>query len=286
LVERLRVLGIRAGDAGGVADAAVNLTDMTIDSSLTLSALVADPVSGRTYSATWGVCLTAISDTASSIDCPGPNSLPLPSGPCVIQLPCTTQLMQSDFMSWLTSPQQGLDPATIDPTLTQVDIWIGFLVSAQDASGVQVDEVRAVKRLPVHLYRTGSKPDASTFNQNPVLTGLTGMGVGPNTIDIKPGGKIKLKPNTEDSSRDSFTPSGETATRQEDFVYTWFSTIGEFDYARTISAWDNQDKKLDENVWAIPETLTDDQKADTTLWLVMRDGRFGVDWKVFTGRFK
>ncbi len=277
LVERLRVLGIRAGDAGGLADAAINLTDLTMDNSLTLTALVADSVVGRTLTPTWGVCLTAISDTAaSSIDCPGANSLALDSGQCIPQTPsveCTSQLTPSDLTAWLTP--QNLSSYGIDTTVAQdVDIWIGFLVTADS------DEVRAVKRLPVHLYPADAKPLESTFNHNPVLTDVNGN---TDTIPLTLGQKIKLNPDF--GSRESFTPKGETTSRYEDFVFTWFSTIGQFDYSRTISAANNQNSNLDENSWSIPKTLTEDQKADSYLWLVVRDGRFGTDWKVFTGYF-
>ncbi len=282
LVERLRVLGIRAGDAGGVADASVNLTDLTIDNSLTLTALVADSVVGRTLTPTWGVCLTAISDAASSIDCPGANSLSLASGSgqCIPQTPsveCTSQLTPSDLTAWLTP--QNLSTYGIDPTVAQdVDIWIGFLVTADN------DEVRAVKRLPVHLYPATSTPDESTFNHNPVLTGLNGV---TDNIDFTLGQKINLNPVIDESSRETFIPAGETTPQTEEFVFSWFSTIGDFNQTHTISAsaTNNQNVNLVENTWSIPESLTPDQENDTYVWVVMRDGRFGTDWMVFQGHF-
>jgi hypothetical protein len=264
LVERLRVLGIRADPA-----------DADLQSTVTFKALVADPTGkGRTLSTTWAVCAPGIDYGTFATDCPSATSYPLlpgdplPSGELTGET--TAKLVMPDLMAWVK--QQGY---TIDTSITQVvDIWIGFVVSA---SG---EEVHALKRLPVHIFPATSVPDESTYNHNPTMEDFEGLNLGV-TIPLKLGDSKTYKPKVNQDSFETFTPEGETASRREDLVFIWFSTYGEFDYARTILAADNQNANLDQNVWSIPKSLASDQSPDGFLWVVVRDGRFGTDWKFY-----
>lgn len=269
LVERLRVLGIKSEPA-----------DTDLQGSVELSALVVDKTHlTDPYSASWIVCSPGGDYNTSAAACWSSGYYSLPAGACSPDSGvCSTQLSMPQLIDWL-APQLsslGIDITTITSNISQVDIWIGFTVTIGDI------EVQAIKRLPVHLPGDTTPP-----NNNPVLTGLNvnGASAGSDPIQLPAGSKITLKPLVDEYSRDTFTPSGESP-RQEDFVFSWFSTNGEFDFSRTISSHDNLDNGLDENKWSIPKTLPSDQSADGFLWLVVRDGRFGTDWKTFPTQFQ
>jgi hypothetical protein len=190
------------------------------------------------------------------------------------------------LVTWLEQQPntQGFDISVTTPTV--VDIWIGFTVTLAG------DEVQAVKRLPVHLYPATSIPDESTFNHNPVLKDFEVNGTSIwdaqtnmyNPIALTLDKILTLLPVPDESSRETFIPAGETTPQTEEFVFSWFSTIGDFNQTHTISAsaTNNQNVNLVENTWSIPESLTSVQENDTFLWVVMRDGRFGTAWQVFT----
>jgi hypothetical protein len=268
LVERLRVLGIRADPA-----------DADITGSITLTGLVVDETGpGKPDCATWVVCPPGGDYSTSAVECWSDSSYPLPSGTCLqASGECFTQLSIFQLVAWFQQQlnNQGIDISATSLNLTQVDIWIGFTVIAGG------EKVQAVKRLPVHF------DESAPLNRNPVLTGLEvgGSQVGNDPIQLPAGAKITLKPLIDESSRETFIPAGETAAHQEDFVFGWFSNLGEFDYSRTVSAANSQGDKLDENQWSIPKTLPENQTAEGFLWLVVRDGRYGIDWQYFHTQF-
>lgn len=254
LVDRLRILGVRSEPpAVGLADVA------------SLDALALDPFGqGRQVSYTWAVCLFEISDVAEDIACPGPQAYPLPGrGP-------SSELSMPDLVAWALEQDFPLDPNQIPDLPDQVDsipLIIGLQVDAGDES------VRAIKRIELRLT-DGGEPST-----NPRLTGLelAGQAVGADPpvlhLELK---KVDARPLVDEETRDWYTPTGQDDLRQEDFLFSWFSTTGEFEDRWTVLDTANDGTDLAVNEFILPK---DEQElGDHKLWVVVRDGRNGVDW--------
>ena len=254
LVDRLRIVGVRAEPpAVGLADTA------------TLEALALDPFGdGRPAAYTWAVCLLDISDVAEDIPCPGPDTYPLPGrGP-------TTSLSMPDLVAWALAQDFPLDPSEIPGAPEDVesfDLYIGLRVDAGDES------VRALKRVEVRLV------DGLDPSTNPRLTGLeiAGQLVGDDPPVLSAADKkIEMRPQADEASRDVYTPAGEDEARQEDFLFSWFSTTGEFKDFRTIMDIATDGTDLAVNKFILPKDEA--EWGDHKLWIVVRDGRNGMDW--------
>lgn len=252
LVERLRVLGVRAAppEAGPA----------TI---VELDALVADPAgAGRPVDCTWGVCLMDLGGEAKDIECPGEDSFPLEGG-------CDgVRLEMPALVAWLA--EQGLDPEDLpdDMPLEDLPLYVGLDVRAGTA------RTRAIKRILVTL-EPGEDP-----NTNPVLEGLRadGQPVPPGGMRIATGSRVQLEPLSDPESRQSYVPDDQQSGEPilEDFLFSWFSTCGAFEDQRTILDVSQDGTPLDRNVWKLPK-----EAEACTLWVVLRDGRYGIDWISF-----
>lgn len=253
LVERLRVLAVRADPPETDPFGTVELT-----------ALVADPQGqGRALQFSWAVCLLEFGTEASDIECPGPDSYPLPGeGP-------RTTLSLPDLLAWLV--EKGIDLEQMDELPedmrpAEIPLYVGFEVTA---GGLRPETTRAVKRVTVRI-ESQEEP-----NQNPVLEGLlvNGVAVTDDPMQIGSHPKVTLTPVADENTRQTYLRQGEQEERLEDFLFAWYSTAGEFKSRRTILEVDNRGNRLDENEWDLPG-----QAGPVTLWLVVRDGRYGTDW--------
>jgi hypothetical protein len=258
LVERLRILDIRAEPPEvGPLD------------TVTLDALVADPAGeGRPLECYWAVCLVDLGWAAGDIDCPGGNSFPL-DGDCQganFNLP--------ELVAWLTEQGYDIDdlPQDLPPELMEdsLPLFVGIEVRAGDES------TRGIKRVRVNL--SGDQP-----NTNPLLTGLevdgepleTGEVV---TVDL--GADVELTPVADESTRQTYRRGEEDQDRLEDFLFSWYSTTGEFEDRRTILDVDSKGRRLDINDWKLRGEHA--EQGPSKLWLIVRDGRYGTDWLEFS----
>ena len=259
LVERLRIIGLRAEPP------AVELAD-----TLELDALVIDPTGeGRALTFSWAVCTVMIDDQASDIPCPGPDAYALPGdGP-------STQLSIPELIAWAAEQGFELDPAQMgelpDEELVEFPLLIGLRVDAGR------DSVRALKRI---VLRLDEKAQVYT---NPRILGLDleDEPIGDSVPVLQLGEKISLHPHADEDSRDLFLPAGEQEEREEDLLFSWFSTVGEFSDQRTILDDDRSGEPLEVNEWSLPKEAEEGVLGDQRLWLILRDGRYGTDWMEF-----
>ncbi|HUU01963.1 MAG TPA: hypothetical protein VM425_11005 [Myxococcota bacterium] len=258
LVERLRILAIRAEPPeAGPLDV------------VTLDALVVDPAGdGRSLECNWAVCLVDLGWAAGDIDCPGGNSYPL-EGDCqgaAFNLP--------ELVAWLE--EQGYDindlPQDLPPELMEdsLPLFVGLEVRAGDES------TRGIKRVRVNL--SGDQP-----NTNPALTGLEADGEAVQTgevFTVELGVDVELTPLSDESTRQTYRRGEDEEDLLEDFLFSWFSTSGEFEDRRTILDVDSKGRRLDINDWKLRGKYAFEGQAK--LWLIVRDGRYGVDWLEFS----
>jgi hypothetical protein len=254
LVERLRILGIRAEppeiDVFGEAD---------------LYALVADPHGeGRPLECTWAVCLFELGSVATDIPCPGPGSFYL-AGDCN-----AATLRMTELAGWLAEqgfPVDQFDPDN-PPPMEELPLIVGLEVRAG------TETTKGFKRIGIRL--TAKEEE---FNQNPGLLGVSIGGTrwepGADPPEVAAGQKILVVPEADESTRQIYVREEDDVERLEDFVFSWFGTSGEFLYRRTLLGIDSHGERLDVNTWRLPAEV---RLTEHTLWLVIRDGRYGTDW--------
>ena len=250
LVERLRPLAVKASPP-----------ECGLDGEVELEALVADPTGeGRELRFVWAVCLMELSSAASDIACPGPDSYVLPGeGP-------TSQLSMPDLLAWLAEQGFEMTPEHMPPGQElpkTIPLFIGFELRAGE------ELMRGIKRVTVRL--DGEAPT----NINPRLLGLLidGVEVGDETPRIPAGSTVVMTPLADEASRDRYIPDGETEPQLEDFLFSWFSDAGEFKDERSILDVDSEGRPLDINEFTAPDEL-----GPMTIWLLVRDARYGTDW--------
>jgi len=257
LVERLRILGIQAEPPeSGPFD------------EITLNALVADPQgAGRQMECSWGVCLIDLGYAAKDIACPGPDSYML-EGDC-----SSARLYMPDLVEWLAEQGYGPPdlPEEIPEEYQQEDppLFVGLEVLAGS------ERTSGIKRVTINL--SGQEP-----NINPVLLGveMDGQPLGEQPVSLPFGSQISLAPIVDESSRQTYRREGEDEDLLEDFLFSWFSTAGEFSERRTILDVDSHGERLDINEWTLDGEYT--LPGPVTLWIIVRDGRFGTAWQEFS----
>jgi hypothetical protein len=253
LVERLRILGIRAEPP-----------EIDIFGEVELSALIADPGGeGRPLECTWAVCLFELSHLATDLPCPGPGSFYL-SGDCD-----SATLRMTDLAAWLAEqgfPVDQFDPE--NPPMEELPLIVGLLVQAGE------EQTKGFKRIGVRLIDKEEE-----FNQNPGLLAVSVGGQrwepGADPPEIVAGQKILVVPEADESTRQTYLREEDDLERLEDFQFSWFTTSGEFLHRRTLLEVDSHGQRLDTNTWKLPPDVL---LPEHTLWLVVRDGRYGTDW--------
>ena len=253
LVERLRILGIRAEPP-----------EIDIFGQVDLSALIADPQGeGRPLACTWAVCLFELGNVATDIPCPGPGSFYL-SGDCD-----SVTLRMTDLAAWLTEqgfPVDQFDPD--NPPMEELPLIVGLQVQAG------TEQTKGFKRIGVRLVAGEEEP-----NLNPLLLSVTIGGTrwepGDDPVEQAADQKILVVPEADESTRQTYVRKEDDIERLEDFVFSWFTTSGEFLHRRTMLETDSHGQRLDTNTWRLPENILG---PENTLWLVVRDGRYGTDW--------
>ena len=255
LVERLRLLGIKAEPP-----------EIDVFGEVQLSALVADPAGeGRPVECTWAVCLFELSHLATDLNCPGPGSFYL-SGDCD-----SATLRMTELAAWLAEqgiPVDDIDPQNPPTDMEELPLIVGLEVRAGE------EQTSGFKRIGVRLVEKEEE-----FNLNPQLLGITIGGTrwepGGDPVPVTAGQKILVVPEADESTRQNYRRVDDDEDRLEDFMFSWFTTSGEFLFRRTLLEIDSHGQRLDTNTWKLPpDVLVPEHK----LWLVVRDGRYGTDW--------
>jgi len=253
LVERLRILAIRAEPP-----------EVDIFGEVELSALIGDPQGGgREPACTWAVCLFELGSVATDIACPGPDSYYL-TGNCD-----SATLRLADLAAWLAEqgyPIDDIDPQ--NPPMEELPLIVGLQVRAGE------EQTRGFKRIGVRLVAKDED-----FNSNPRLLGVSIGGTlwvpGDPPVEVAAGQEILVVPEADESTRQLYRREEEDEERLEDFLFSWFTTSGEFLFRRTMLEIDSHGQRLDVNHWKLPPDVL---VSENTLWLVVRDGRYGADW--------
>jgi hypothetical protein len=264
LVERLRILGIRAEPP-----------ETDIFGEVELSALIADPRgAGRPLDCTWAVCLFELGGAATDISCPGPGSFYL-SGDCD-----SATVRMNDLVAWLA--EQGFQVGRFDPDnppMRELPLIVGLQVQAATVPNGTAPEsgaetARGFKRIGVRLAATPEEP-----NRNPRLRGVSVGGMrweaGADPLEIVANQKVLVVPEADVGTRQTYMREDDDIERLEDFLFSWFCTSGVFLHRRTILDVDSHGERLDTNTWSLPASVL---SPEHTLWLVVRDGRYGTDW--------
>ena len=257
LVDKLRIIGVRAGDPEMTVSLAGGPRTLPAFSpgATTLTALVADPKGGgRSVNLVWSVCtLQGIGEDATDFNCDGDNGLPLAGNvfnPAV--------LIGALY-------QKGI---TFDLALTE-----GYGASLESGVPVYVWlRVYAGSETTVALKRIVISSRADR-NRNPRLTGVLVDGTDITTageVSFRAARDYTVKPMWDAASLDKYYDEVDGVTKTEEPFFSWFSTEGEWRDVYT-----HQDAP--ENRWRAP-ALTDSTPRPVAMWFVMHDQRGGVDW--------
>jgi hypothetical protein len=247
LVERLRLLAVQAEPP-----------QATLEATVEFEALIVDPAgAGRPLSVTWAVCLFDVPSSASDTFCSGPGSYQFGG------TGATATLSLPDLAAWVA--QRGIDLNKIvgDPRLGDIYLLIGIEVSAGD------ETIQAMKRLSLQL-----KP-GEPVNHNPQITGLEmdGALLDSQPVSLVAESKHEFRPLVSEDSREWFIPGDDEDEKLEDNLFSWYATGGDLSDGRTILDTDNDGNDLVINDWTAPN-----EPGPHSLWLVVRDGRYGIDW--------
>jgi hypothetical protein len=133
-----------------------------------------------------------------------------------------------------------------------IEIWVKL------ESGPK-GEVQTAKRLVVR--------DGGTPNHNPKIVGLKvdGHDAPPDApVAVKAGERVPVSLTTSPDSVESYTDASTGEAKDEELLYTWFTTDGHLHPGSTYG--DDVDTELE-----LP-----DEPGDLTLYVVVRDGRGGL----------
>jgi hypothetical protein len=190
----------------------------------------------------FALCADLSGVPSPTLDCPGDAGLPLPEGRLDLSDPRILSLAAS-----LQLNAGSIDAGAIEAQLDKgVPLLVGFTVSAgaEKLSGFQTITLRTAARGPP--------------NQNPVLLDLE-IGDGGT---VQPGETVRLQPDTG--------PKQAASVR---YLYSFFSTAGSissFHSTDTTSTGQTAPTWVD---WTAPP-----EAQPVHLWVVVRDGRGGIDW--------
>ena len=176
----------------------------------------------------------------------------------------TTTVLVPPLDDVLNSPE--LDELFIDLS-AGFDISIGLQVS--DESGKVIDAVKGL-----------SLTASTTLNLNPTLDGLTWhleddegepteVPRGSEPLEVDMDSKVELTAMLAADAIETY--EGLQGEDQESMLVSWFAEAGEFDQERSSDV--NPD-----NGYSPPELDEGEEEREVRMWLVLRDGRGGIDW--------
>jgi hypothetical protein len=151
-----------------------------------------------------------------------------------------------------------------------LEITVRLTVRAGDVEKI------AIKR----VFFWFETPDESERNHNPSIATLAvdQEVVAPDDlVTVRLGGTVAIEIDVVADSVETFVPRSddEAAPRDEEILFSWFSSAGEWERTHSFSDEGNVTlREAGENVLTMP----DDGVTDVKLFVVIRDGRGGADW--------
>ena len=287
-VTDLRILAVRA-EVVPAQPGAVTAADPTLDDTVLLKALVANPLGHADLRVRWFACAPGASGALppcvdpevlrdpSSLAAAGAFELPGPPPPE------TGEQLPPLALSTLPQPvrealQRALDAASAlaqaQPAYrcrVYVELPLVVIAQAGGRQEVAVKRVRLVPNPPAPNYPANRNPvvrDASSAPDD-TCVGATSLSL---PAALRAGGATTLCAQAGDppESYDVCGPDGPIAPQaKEPFAWQWYVTAGEFPDVGGLGNAEGSDL-----VFVPPP-------ARFTLWLLLRDGRGGVDWKAF-----
>lgn len=269
-IEKLRILGIKAGPA-----------EITPGEQTLLESLVIDPLDGaRPLSFVWLMCDPDPSGTGANVCAAQDTSRGL-SG--IIgtdgQLPPGVRVVPIGDAAYYRAPTSVFDNVPPDSPLREYGVEATILLVAYAGLGVddlQNDDVEkqiAIKRVRI-------KPRGSKRNRNPVIEGVK-LGDEPLTETALPalraGDVVKLSAAATESSVESYDrslPDGTVLSEDEKMVFSWYTNAGELEGINKQSARTRDGETIDFTVPAFDQTVG----GSLDIYVVLRDTRGGMDW--------
>jgi len=157
-----------------------------------------------------------------------------------------------------------------------LDVRIRLSVRAGDVEKIAVKS----------LFLWFEAPDDSERNHNPIISGLEGDGESSDDelepIPVTASQQVAWQVRVDEDSLETFTvefdDGTEGETRDEQVLFSWFSTNGLWDHEVTFSQ--EGDISLEEagsNVLTVPRDMGSGDEIQ--VFFVIRDGRGGSDWR-------
>jgi hypothetical protein len=129
--------------------------------------------------------------------------------------------------------------------------------------------VRAGTEQVIAFKRVNVTSREAPLNRNPLLISA-GVRRGDAGVEPVPSvglnATVRLRADVDPASREKYVDDGTEKT--EDLIASWFTTGGSLDLFRTQDPF--------ENTWVAPA-----EPQTVQFWVVVRDGRGGVDWRPF-----
>lgn len=211
--------------------------------SVALDALVVDPKgAGRAITWAWALCVPDPLHGVSS--CADPARItPLGAGSA----------------QTVTIPANSLDGLDAAAQKVGIDLFAVLLVSAPEVTGVPAHQDQAFKRI-----RVSTNPSP---NSNPHVQSFSVAGAPVDPAAVSQGEKVAVTATAVPGSAESYV--NEAGTQTEDMLFTWLMSAGTIE--DDLSVGDTQLKGT--TAWTAV-----DGAPPATLWVVLRDGRGGIDW--------
>jgi hypothetical protein len=283
-VSDLRVMAVRAQVQGrpGVADPSPGDT-------VALDALVANPLGLTGLTADWYACIPTTTQAASP--CVDPTVLSDPSrfdgNPAVLHLPSGTPATVTSFTIPATQAITDGTQYWLDNAVTKkqycglyAPLEVVLVVRAEGRQQVALKHLRlwptaaqlAAKGVPgVDDHDRNTNPGVADAIRAPgdrsACTGGTPLG------DPYPAGETVLCGRYDETLIDTYRTcdaSGITGSEQETIDWQWYVTGGEFPKVGGIGNATDRDVDFTRPPGAF------------SLWLIARDGRGGVDWRLWS----
>ena len=256
LLARVRLLALRADPPEA------NLEDGGIPPPITFEPL-AYPDGGLTFRL--ALCGPG-NPFAADYDCPGSNGVDLPDLVLDAARPEVLAFLQSAFGS-VAALDGGIN--VTEPGVAQIPI--GYELARVDAGTDPADRERGIYRLAVRF--------SGAPNHNPELLDVTLPDGGPLQGAVLPlNQEIRLYPHIPDGGPGGIEtyPGLDGGVQHERFSYSWAATAGEvvdFRSAEPIPE--------DPNATSDIRFRTHETPAPVRFYVVLRDLRGGVSWRVF-----
>ena len=211
---------------------------------VTLDALVADPAgAGRPVELSWFLC--AVDPTVGTSSCvEEANLTPIGVGGSIA----------------VAVTADALEQVPAELRARGIDVFVAMKARAGDE-----ESNVAIKRVRISESATpNANPSLETFDLEGVATVASN-----GAFLVEPGSEIEIYARVADGSHQEYVDDA-GGSRVEEMRFAWFLTAGLFENDIT---WEDEEGAA-RTTWTAPADGT-----TATLWVVLRDGRGGVDWR-------